>query len=139
MWIKKIYLWNTAEQKFFLKKTKFFILKKIPYLRWYYRARRKSNLFFKIDKAVTCRWNFWIREFKSYVHVARSLVPQWNKSRALIHHLIYFYWYNQWLFHWFRFRVYLHSFSRILTSHKFLYNNHNHFNRKHVKIKNICL
>ena len=34
----------------------------------------------------------------------RSLIPQWNQSRALIHQLIYFHWYNQSLFHWFRFR-----------------------------------
>ena len=47
-----------------------------------------------------------MREFKSYVHVTLSLIPQWNKSRALIHQLIYFHWYSQWLFQWFRFREY---------------------------------
>ena len=47
---------------------------------------------------------FVLIEFKNYFNVARSLIPQWNQSRALIYQLIYFHWYNQWLFHWFRFR-----------------------------------
>ena len=46
-------------------------------------------------------------QIQNYVHVARSLIPQWNQSRALIHQLIYF--------HWFRFRelvlvVYFYEF-----------------------------
>ena len=36
--------------------------------------------------------------------MARSLILQWNQRNALIHQLIYFHWYNQWRFHWFRFR-----------------------------------
>ena len=74
------------------------------HLRRCYHACRKSNLFLKVDKAVACGWNFWICECNSYIHVARSLIPQWNQSKTLIHRLIYFHWYNQWLFHWFRFR-----------------------------------
>ena len=78
------------------------------------RIRPDRFLSFLI-KRVTKRFSDWFRMIRissdtdigmnpnSSGWLGMNSYPILSPGKALIHQLIYFHWYNQWLFHWFRF------------------------------------